>query len=109
MIAASTHQSGLAGGPALPLTGVDGWTINPNSDNVDLAVAFAKRMVQPDILKIFADLAVHIPAMSALLLVVADADLVADVRSAMYLAAIFAMLYLAGAYFLALFMSLARG
>jgi arabinogalactan oligomer/maltooligosaccharide transport system substrate-binding protein len=50
------------GGPALPLTGVDGWTINPNSDNVDLAVAFAKRMTQPDILKIFADLAVHIPA-----------------------------------------------
>jgi len=50
------------GGPALPLTGVDGWTINPNSDNVALAVAFAKRMTQPDILKIFADLAVHIPA-----------------------------------------------
>jgi arabinogalactan oligomer/maltooligosaccharide transport system substrate-binding protein len=51
-----------AGGPALPLTGVDGWTINPNSDNVELAVAFAKRMTEPDILKIFADLAVHIPA-----------------------------------------------
>jgi len=51
-----------AGGPALPLTGVDGYTINPNSANIDLAVAFAKRMTQPDILKIFADLAVHIPA-----------------------------------------------
>jgi arabinogalactan oligomer / maltooligosaccharide transport system substrate-binding protein len=50
------------GGPALPLTGVDGWTINPNSDDVDLAVAFAKRMVQPDILQIFADTAYHIPA-----------------------------------------------
>ena len=50
------------GGPALPLTGVDGWTINPNSPNVDLAVAFAKRMTQPDILKVFADLATHIPA-----------------------------------------------
>lgn len=51
-----------AAGPALPLTGVDGWTINPNSDNTELAIAFAKRMTQPDILKIFADLAVHIPA-----------------------------------------------
>jgi arabinogalactan oligomer/maltooligosaccharide transport system substrate-binding protein len=50
------------GGPALPLTGVDGWTINPNSDNVDLAVAFAKRMVEPDILAIFANTAYHIPA-----------------------------------------------
>ncbi len=49
-------------GPALPLTGVDGWTVNPNSANVDLAVAFAKRMTQPDVLKVFADLAVHIPA-----------------------------------------------
>jgi hypothetical protein len=57
----------------------------------------------------WSNLAVHIPAMIALLLVVIDADFVADVRSAMYLAAIFAMLYLAGAYFLALFMSLARG
>lgn len=51
-----------AAGLALPLTGVDGYTINPNSANVELAVAFAKRMTQPDILKIFADLAVHIPA-----------------------------------------------
>jgi arabinogalactan oligomer/maltooligosaccharide transport system substrate-binding protein len=51
-----------AGGPALPFTGVDGWTINPHTANMDLALAFAKRMVQPDILKIFADLAYHIPA-----------------------------------------------
>jgi len=50
------------GGPALPLTGVDGWTINPNSANLALAVEFAKRMTQPDVLKTFADLAVHIPA-----------------------------------------------
>lgn len=65
-----THPTNLAvapipagpGGPALPLTGVDGWTINPNSANIELAVAFAKRMTQPDILQIFADLAVHIPA-----------------------------------------------
>jgi arabinogalactan oligomer/maltooligosaccharide transport system substrate-binding protein len=50
------------GGPALPLTGVDGWTVNPNSDSVDLAVAFAKRMVEPDILAIFANTAYHLPA-----------------------------------------------
>jgi arabinogalactan oligomer / maltooligosaccharide transport system substrate-binding protein len=50
------------GGDALPLTGVDGWTINPNSANKDLAVAFAKRMVEPDILAIFANTAYHIPA-----------------------------------------------
>lgn len=49
-------------GPALPLTGVDGWTINPNSANLDLAVDFAKRMVQPDILATFANIAYHIPA-----------------------------------------------
>jgi arabinogalactan oligomer / maltooligosaccharide transport system substrate-binding protein len=49
-------------GPALPLTGVDGWTINPNSANKDLAVAFAKRMVEPDILAIFANTAYHLPA-----------------------------------------------
>lgn len=50
------------GGPALPLVGVDGWTINPNSPRIDLAVALAKRMVQPDILGGFADLAAHVPA-----------------------------------------------
>jgi arabinogalactan oligomer/maltooligosaccharide transport system substrate-binding protein len=49
-------------GPALPLTGVDGWTINPNSAVKDLAVDFAKRMVQPDILSLFANIAYHIPA-----------------------------------------------
>jgi arabinogalactan oligomer/maltooligosaccharide transport system substrate-binding protein len=65
-----THATNLSvapipagpGGPALPLVGVDGWTINPFSADKDLAVAFAKRMVEPDILKTFADLAVHIPA-----------------------------------------------
>lgn len=49
-------------GPALPFTGVDGWTINPNSANKDLAIAFAKRMVEPDIMQIFADTAYHLPA-----------------------------------------------
>lgn len=50
------------GGPALPLTGVDGYNINPAGSNVDLATAFATRMVQADIEKIYADVAYHIPA-----------------------------------------------
>jgi len=49
-------------GPALPMTGVDGWNINPYGDNVDLAVDFAIRMVQPDIQAIYADVAYHIPS-----------------------------------------------
>lgn len=57
----------------------------------------------------WSNLAVHVPAMTALSLVAADSSLVAHVRSAVYLAALFAMLYLAGAYLLALFISLARG
>jgi hypothetical protein len=57
----------------------------------------------------WSNLAIHVPAMIALFLVAIDAPLVASVRSAVYLAALFAMLYLAGAYFVALFMSLARG
>jgi hypothetical protein len=57
----------------------------------------------------WSNLAIHVPAMIALLLVAIDAPLVASVRSAVYLAALFAMLYLAGAYFVALFISLARG
>ena len=34
-----------AAGPANPLTGTDGWYINPNSKSLDLAVEFALRMV----------------------------------------------------------------
>jgi arabinogalactan oligomer/maltooligosaccharide transport system substrate-binding protein len=49
-------------GPALPMTGVDGYNINPYADNVDLAIAFANRMVQPDIQAIYANVAYHIPA-----------------------------------------------
>jgi arabinogalactan oligomer/maltooligosaccharide transport system substrate-binding protein len=49
-------------GPALPLTGVDGYNINPFGDNVQLATDFAIRMVQPDIQAIYADVAYHIPA-----------------------------------------------
>jgi hypothetical protein len=57
----------------------------------------------------WSNLAVHLPAMIALLLLVVDASLVENVRPAVYLAALFAMLYLAGAYLVALFISLARG
>jgi arabinogalactan oligomer / maltooligosaccharide transport system substrate-binding protein len=49
-------------GPALPLTGVDGYNINPYGQNVQLATDFANRMVAPDIEKIYADVAYHIPA-----------------------------------------------
>jgi arabinogalactan oligomer/maltooligosaccharide transport system substrate-binding protein len=49
-------------GPARPLTRVDGWAINPNSRNIDLAVAFARRVVEPDILRLFTDVAEHAPA-----------------------------------------------
>jgi arabinogalactan oligomer/maltooligosaccharide transport system substrate-binding protein len=49
-------------GPALPLTGVDGYNINPYGPDPDLAIAFANRMTQPDIEKIYADVAYHIPA-----------------------------------------------
>ncbi len=49
-------------GPALPLTGVDGYNINPYADSVDLAIDFAIRMVQPDIQAIYAATAYHIPS-----------------------------------------------
>jgi maltose-binding protein MalE len=49
-------------GPALPLTGVDGYNINPFGANIQLATDFAIRMVQPDIQAIYADVAYHIPS-----------------------------------------------
>lgn len=54
------------------------------------------------------NLVVHVVAMLALILVAVDASPVANVRAAVYLAALFAMLYLAGAYLMALFISLVR-
>jgi arabinogalactan oligomer/maltooligosaccharide transport system substrate-binding protein len=50
------------GGTAQPMIGVDGWVINPRSANGALAVAFAKRMTQPDILAILSGQAIQIPA-----------------------------------------------
>jgi arabinogalactan oligomer/maltooligosaccharide transport system substrate-binding protein len=49
-------------GKANPLTGTDGWYINPNSPNLDLAVKFALMMVGTDVEQTFTDGAGHIPA-----------------------------------------------
>jgi len=49
-------------GPSLPLTGVDGYNINPYGQNADLATQLATRLVQGDIQKLYADVAYHIPA-----------------------------------------------
>jgi arabinogalactan oligomer / maltooligosaccharide transport system substrate-binding protein len=53
-------------GPSAPLTGVDGWYINTNSKNPDLAVAFALEMVKKDNEQVFVDTAGHIPADSTI-------------------------------------------
>jgi arabinogalactan oligomer/maltooligosaccharide transport system substrate-binding protein len=52
------------GGPSLPLAGVDGWLVNPNTANPELAVAAALAMTDPDAQAIFANTAYHIPANS---------------------------------------------
>ncbi len=49
-------------GPAQPLTGVDGWYINPNTPDVQLAVDFAKAMTTQAAQQIMVDVAGHIPA-----------------------------------------------
>ena len=49
-------------GPSAPLTGVDGWYINANSKNPQLAVNFALEMVKPENVQVFVDKAGHIPA-----------------------------------------------
>lgn len=49
-------------GPAQPLTGVDGWYINPSTADVQLAVDFALAMTTVDAQQIFVDKAGHIPA-----------------------------------------------
>jgi arabinogalactan oligomer/maltooligosaccharide transport system substrate-binding protein len=49
-------------GPSKPLTGVDGWYINTNSKNPQLAVDFALEMVKAENEQVFVDTAGHIPA-----------------------------------------------
>jgi arabinogalactan oligomer/maltooligosaccharide transport system substrate-binding protein len=49
-------------GPAAPLTGVDGWYINTNAKDPQLAVNFALEMVKAENEQVFVDTAGHIPA-----------------------------------------------
>jgi arabinogalactan oligomer/maltooligosaccharide transport system substrate-binding protein len=49
-------------GPSKPLTGVDGWYVNTNAKDPDLAVAFALEMIKPEHEQVFVDTAGHIPA-----------------------------------------------
>ncbi|HET9520448.1 MAG TPA: extracellular solute-binding protein [Candidatus Limnocylindrales bacterium] len=49
-------------GPSQPLTGVDGWYINTNAADPELAVAFALEMVKTENEQVFVDTAGHIPA-----------------------------------------------
>ena len=49
-------------GPSQPLTGVDGWYINTNAKDPQLAVNFALEMVKPENEQVFVDTAGHIPA-----------------------------------------------
>ena len=49
-------------GPAQPLSGVDGWYINPSTADPQLAVDFALRMTNQEAQQVFVDKAGHIPA-----------------------------------------------
>ncbi|HEY6014610.1 MAG TPA: extracellular solute-binding protein, partial [Candidatus Limnocylindrales bacterium] len=49
-------------GPSKPLTGVDGWYINTNAADPQLAVNFALEMVKAENEQVFVDTAGHIPA-----------------------------------------------
>ena len=60
-LAAAVLPAGPAGA-ANPITATDGWFVNPNSLDTELAVRFALRMVQPDSLQTFVDDAGHVPA-----------------------------------------------
>ncbi len=49
-------------GPSQPMTGVDGWSINLASPNVDLATAFAIYLTNAANQQIYVDVAGHVPA-----------------------------------------------
>lgn len=49
-------------GPSKPLTGVDGWYVNTNTADPQLAVNFALEMVKAENEQVFVDAAGHIPA-----------------------------------------------
>jgi arabinogalactan oligomer / maltooligosaccharide transport system substrate-binding protein len=50
------------GGPSQPMTGVDGWYVNANTSDPDLAVAFALEMIKLENEQVMVDKAGHIPA-----------------------------------------------
>jgi arabinogalactan oligomer/maltooligosaccharide transport system substrate-binding protein len=49
-------------GPAGPLTGTDGFYVNVNTPNVAGAVALALYLTSPDSMKVYVDVAGHVPA-----------------------------------------------
>jgi arabinogalactan oligomer/maltooligosaccharide transport system substrate-binding protein len=61
-LAVAPIPAGPDGDTANPFTGTDGWYINPNSPNAELAVEFALRMVGTESEQIFTDDAGHVPA-----------------------------------------------
>ena len=61
-LAVAAMPAGPSGGKANPMTGTDGWYINPNSPNLDLAVQFALAMVGTANEQVFTDDAGHVPA-----------------------------------------------
>lgn len=61
-LAVAAMPDGPTGAHSDPFTGTDGWYINPNSKNVDLAVAFAILFVGTANEQIFSDDGGHIPA-----------------------------------------------
>jgi arabinogalactan oligomer/maltooligosaccharide transport system substrate-binding protein len=61
-LAVAPMPAGPSGGKANPMTGTDGWYINPNSENIDLAVNFALAMVGTASEQVFTDKAGHVPA-----------------------------------------------
>jgi arabinogalactan oligomer / maltooligosaccharide transport system substrate-binding protein len=61
-LAVAPMPAGPSGGKSNPMTGTDGWYINPNSKSLDLAVQFALLMVGTSNEQVFTDKAGHIPA-----------------------------------------------
>jgi len=60
-LAVAPIPTGPGGDKAAPLTGVDGWYINPNSANLELAINFALLMTNSENLQVFVDDAGHVP------------------------------------------------
>jgi len=61
-LAVAPIPAGPSGSKADPFTGTDGWYINPNSKNIDLAVQLALLLVAPASEQVMTDGAGHVPA-----------------------------------------------